>query len=86
MLVDLAGSERCDSAGTRGDQTKEGSAVNKSLTFLGMVLRALVENQNKKTGTWWACQNADNVRHVIVHDVVSHKCHTYDMCTPGARL
>ena len=37
-LVDLAGSERADSTGATGDRLKEGAAINKSLSALGLVL------------------------------------------------
>ena len=36
-LVDLAGSERADSTGATGDRLKEGAAINKSLSALGLV-------------------------------------------------
>jgi len=38
-LVDLAGSERADSTGATGDRLKEGSAINKSLSTLGNVIK-----------------------------------------------
>ena len=38
-LVDLAGSERADSTGATGDRLKEGAAINKSLSALGLVLQ-----------------------------------------------
>ncbi|CAC5381742.1 Kinesin-like protein CIN8,Kinesin-like protein KIF18A,Kinesin-like protein Klp98A,Kinesin-like protein KIF19,Kinesin-like protein KIN-12D,Kinesin-II 95 kDa subunit,Kinesin-like protein KIN-7I,Kinesin-like protein klp-20,Kinesin-related protein 11,Chromosome-associated kinesin KIF4B,Kinesin-like protein K39,Kinesin-like protein KIP3,Kinesin-like protein KIN-14L,Kinesin-like protein unc-104,Kinesin-like protein KIF13B,Kinesin-like protein KIN-7E, chloroplastic,Kinesin-like protein KIF18B,Kinesin-like protein len=49
-LVDLAGSERADSTGATGDRLKEGSAINKSLSTLGNVIKALADlsTGNKK--------------------------------------
>lgn len=43
-LVDLAGSERQKSTGATGDLLKEGANINKSLSALGNVINALVEN------------------------------------------
>uniref|UniRef100_A0A7M5U6V4 Kinesin-like protein 6 n=2 Tax=Clytia hemisphaerica TaxID=252671 RepID=A0A7M5U6V4_9CNID len=49
-LVDLAGSERADSTGATGDRLKEGSAINKSLSTLGNVIKALADaSSGKKT-------------------------------------
>jgi hypothetical protein len=47
-LIDLAGSERQKSALTAGKQLKEASAINKSLSALGNVINALVDNANGK--------------------------------------
>ncbi|CAM9547269.1 unnamed protein product [Hapterophycus canaliculatus] len=40
-LVDLAGSERAKSTGTAGQRLKEGAQINKSLSALGNVIKAL---------------------------------------------
>jgi hypothetical protein len=37
-IVDLAGSERQASTGATGARLKEGSNINKSLTYLGLVI------------------------------------------------
>mmetsp|Transcript_45465 Transcript_45465/g.69612 ORF Transcript_45465/g.69612 Transcript_45465/m.69612 type:complete len:99 (+) Transcript_45465:380-676(+) len=42
-LVDLAGSEKLSKTGATGDRMKEGCAINKSLTTLGIVIAKLAE-------------------------------------------
>ena len=42
-LVDLAGSERASATGATGARLKEGANINKSLSALGNVINALVE-------------------------------------------
>ncbi|KAL7070463.1 hypothetical protein ACQ4LE_010387 [Meloidogyne hapla] len=49
-LVDLAGSERADSTGAEGQRLKEGANINKSLTTLGLVIKKLAEQSNKRKG------------------------------------
>ena len=44
-LVDLAGSERASKTGATGEGLKEGSNINKSLMYLGLVISALVEGK-----------------------------------------
>ena len=49
-LVDLAGSERARTTGASADRLKEGSNINKSLSFLGKVISILAEkSQGKKS-------------------------------------
>ncbi|CAM9118628.1 unnamed protein product [Scytosiphon promiscuus] len=43
-LVDLAGSERAKSTGTAGQRLKEGAQINKSLSALGNVIKALTSS------------------------------------------
>lgn len=43
-LVDLAGSERVSKTGTEGLRMKEGTAINKSLLTLGIVINQLASN------------------------------------------
>jgi len=47
-LVDLAGSERADKTKAKGKRLKEGSNINKSLTFLGIVIEKLAKGSGKK--------------------------------------
>ncbi|XP_068120827.1 kinesin-like protein KIF13A [Hyperolius riggenbachi] len=47
-LVDLAGSERSYKSGAQGDQLRECSNINKSLTTLGLVINSLAEISEKK--------------------------------------
>ncbi|XP_044144037.1 interferon-induced very large GTPase 1-like isoform X2 [Bufo gargarizans] len=47
-LVDLAGSERSSISGATGDQLKESTNINKSLTFLGLVINSLAEQSEGK--------------------------------------
>ena len=46
-LIDLAGSERADKTGATGDRLLEASKINQSLTALGNVISALVENETR---------------------------------------
>ena len=45
-IVDLAGSERQASTGATGDRLKEGSNINKSLSYLGLVIQALAKGSS----------------------------------------
>lgn len=47
-LVDLAGSEKSSQTGATGDRLKEGCAINKSLTTLGIVIKVLAEKSSGK--------------------------------------
>lgn len=47
-LIDLAGSEKAGQTGATGDRLKEGCEINKSLSNLGDVIKALVAKQNGK--------------------------------------
>lgn len=42
-LIDLAGSEKAGQTGATGDRLKEGCNINKSLSCLGDVIKALVD-------------------------------------------
>lgn len=47
-LIDLAGSENSSAAGTTGERLKEGGSINKSLLTLGLVIKQLSQNAQKK--------------------------------------
>ena len=47
-LIDLAGSENASAAGTTGERLKEGGSINKSLLTLGLVIKQLSQNAQKK--------------------------------------
>ena len=49
-IVDLAGSERQASTGATGDRLKEGSNINKSLSYLGIVIQKLAESSKGGKG------------------------------------
>jgi chromosome segregation ATPase len=46
-LIDLAGSERLNSTGATGDRLKEATNINRSLSVLGDVIRALSEQSSE---------------------------------------
>lgn len=47
-LVDLAGSEKAGQSGASGDRLKEGCAINKSLSALGLVIEKLADRATGK--------------------------------------
>mmetsp|Transcript_32558 Transcript_32558/g.98221 ORF Transcript_32558/g.98221 Transcript_32558/m.98221 type:complete len:877 (+) Transcript_32558:531-3161(+) len=49
-LVDLAGSERVVKTGATGDRLKEGAQINKSLSTLGLVIKALADGGEARRG------------------------------------
>lgn len=61
-LVDLAGSERVKSTGASGTTLKEGANINKSLSALGNVINALVEQAKGKKGAFVPYRNSKLTR------------------------
>jgi kinesin family protein 1/kinesin family protein 3/17 len=61
-LVDLAGSERQKSTGAVGATLKEGANINKSLSALGNVINALVEQAKGKKGVFIPYRNSKLTR------------------------
>jgi len=61
-LVDLAGSERAKSTGATGSTLKEGANINKSLSALGNVINALVEQAKGKKGVFIPYRNSKLTR------------------------
>jgi hypothetical protein len=61
-LVDLAGSERVKSTGATGATLKEGANINKSLSALGNVINALVEQAKGKKGAFVPYRNSKLTR------------------------
>ncbi len=47
--MDLAGSEKLSKTEASGDRMKEGCAINKSLTILGIVISALADKSMGKS-------------------------------------
>ena len=47
-LVDLAGSERANATGVTGDRLREAANINKSLSTLGDVIKALTKKNSSK--------------------------------------
>lgn len=64
-LVDLAGSERVKVSKTSGHRLKEGASINKSLSTLGLVIKALVERSREENSNV-ALQNSRTGRRVFV--------------------
>lgn len=46
-IVDLAGSERQSKTKAEGARLKEGANINKSLSYLGLIIEKLSENASK---------------------------------------
>jgi kinesin family protein 1/kinesin family protein 3/17 len=61
-LVDLAGSERVKSTGATGATLMEGANINKSLSALGNVINALVEQAKGKKGVFIPYRNSKLTR------------------------
>ena len=84
-MVDLAGSEKAGQTGATGDRLKEGSMINKSLSCLGDVIKALVDKQNGKKGLVVPYRNSNLTR--MLQNALGGNSKTYMICAvrPGAK-
>eukprot|EP01012_Entosiphon_sulcatum_P012941 TRINITY_DN1821_c0_g1_i1.p1 TRINITY_DN1821_c0_g1~~TRINITY_DN1821_c0_g1_i1.p1 ORF type:complete len:841 (+),score=146.34 TRINITY_DN1821_c0_g1_i1:62-2584(+) len=78
-LVDLAGSERTGQQGASGARFEEGTAINRSLTTLGMVISALADfSQGKKVQF---IPFRDSVLTWLMKDNLGGNCKTFMLAT-----
>ena len=84
-LIDLAGSEKAGQTGATGDRLKEGCEINKSLSCLGDVIKALVDKQNGKKGIVIPYRNSNLTR--MLQNALGGNSKTYMICAirPGAK-
>ena len=84
-LIDLAGSEKAGQTGATGDRLKEGSEINKSLSCLGDVIKALVDKQNGKKNIVIPYRNSTLTR--MLQNALGGNSKTYMICAirPGAK-
>jgi hypothetical protein len=83
-LIDLAGSEKAGQTGATGDRLQEGCMINKSLSALGDVIKALVDKQNgKKIAVPY--RNSSLTR--LLQNALGGNSKTYMICAirPGAK-
>jgi hypothetical protein len=87
-LVDLAGSEKTSQTGTQGneDRFKEGCMINKSLTCLGNVIKAIVDKQNGKKNI--AIPYRDSALTRMLQNALGGNSKTFMICAirPGAKF
>lgn len=84
-LIDLAGSEKAGQTGATGDRLKEGCEINKSLSCLGDVIKALVDKQNGKKQIVVPYRNSSLTR--LLQNALGGNSKTYMICAirPGAK-
>jgi hypothetical protein len=84
-IVDLAGSEKSTSAGTTGDRLAEGNAINKSLTALGNVIKALADKSTGKAKKGAVIPYRDSVLTLLLRDALGGNSSTMMVCAirPG---
>ena len=85
-MIDLAGSEKAGQTGATGDRLKEGCEINKSLSCLGDVIKALVDKQNGKKNIVVPYRNSNLTR--MLQNALGGNSKTYMICAirPGARF
>lgn len=83
-LIDLAGSEKASQTGATGDRLAEGCNINKSLSCLGDVIKALVDKQNGKKVVV-PYRNSSLTR--MLQNALGGNSKTYMICAirPGAK-
>lgn len=83
-LIDLAGSEKAGQTGATGDRLAEGCNINKSLSCLGDVIKALVDKQNGKKVVV-PYRNSSLTR--MLQNALGGNSKTYMICAvrPGAK-
>jgi len=84
-LIDLAGSEKAGQTGATGDRLKEGCEINKSLSCLGDVIKALVDKQNGNKSVVVPYRNSNLTR--MLQNALGGNSKTYMICAirPGAK-
>lgn len=84
-MIDLAGSEKAGQTGATGDRLKEGCEINKSLSCLGDVIKALVDKQNGKKSIVVPYRNSNLTR--MLQNALGGNSKTYMICAirPGAK-
>lgn len=84
-LIDLAGSEKAGQSGATGDRLKEGCEINKSLSCLGDVIKALVDKQNGNKTVVVPYRNSNLTR--MLQNALGGNSKTYMICAirPGAK-
>lgn len=84
-LIDLAGSEKAGQTGATGDRLKEGSEINKSLSCLGNVIKALVDRQNGNKKIVVPYRDSSLTR--MLQNALGGNSKTYMICAirPGAK-
>jgi len=85
-LIDLAGSEKVGQIGAAGDRMKEGCEINKSLSTLGDVIKALVEKQKGNKKIVIPYRNSTLTR--MLQNALGGNSKTYMICAirPGAKF
>ena len=80
-IVDLAGSERQASTGATGDRLKEGSNINKSLTYLRVVIQKLGErSKGGSVSDDFVPYRNSQLTHLLSESLGGNKINYYDCC------